>query len=65
MAANTSLPSLGHLQNEESFVIGVSVELQGILYHLGDYTCAKAGTKQRAIRNSKDLPCLSRVFSLN
>jgi hypothetical protein len=57
MAANTSLPSLGHLQNEESFVIGVSVELQAILYHL-DYPYAKAGTKQRAIRNSKDLPLL-------
>jgi anti-sigma factor ChrR (cupin superfamily) len=53
MAANSSIPSHAHTQNEESFVIEGSVELEGILCHVGDYHFAKMGSKHQAIKSSE------------
>jgi anti-sigma factor ChrR (cupin superfamily) len=53
MAANTSIPGHAHAQDEESFVIDGSVELEGILCHSGDYHYAQAGSKHQAIRTAQ------------
>ena len=53
MAANTSIPGHAHGQDEESFVIDGSVELEGILCHSGDYHYAQAGSHHQAIRTAQ------------
>ena len=53
MAANSSIPSHAHTQNEESFVIDGSVELEGILCHAGDYHFAKMGSQHQTITSSE------------
>ena len=62
MAANTRIPAHAHLQDEESYVIEGSVELEGILCHAGDYHFAQAGSQHQAIYSQQG--CLLLVKSL-
>lgn len=49
LAAKARIPAHPHLRDEEAYVLEGSVEIEGILCHVGDYHFAKAGSQHQNI----------------
>ncbi len=60
MAKNSQIPAHVHTQDEESFVLEGTVQIEGITCQVGDYHYAHAGTQHSVIKSAQGCTLLVR-----